>query len=282
MSTLNETFLTGLKALEQWRPLLPADLSRGLAASERNNQEESNPCTTSDWPPSLETFLEQRDEYPPYSIILGVCEDGLPFLLDLSNPAPGSLLIAGDPSSGMSRLLKTTLLSLVGLNYPDQVTFHMITRAPEKFSDLEETDHCQQILHLDHPGVGELIEELAGTIEQRRQNWRQDPVIVLVMDDLAACIGALNQHDFGRLYGLIKHGPRARVWTIAALSTEKTEEIEPRFLSAFRTRVIGSIENRELAGYLSGNDEIPLQELEGAHQFCLFSRNEWLRFWIFS
>ena len=46
--------------------------------------------------PTAGIIVEQPSSLPAGSLLLGMAEDGLPVLLDLYDPAPGPLLVAGD------------------------------------------------------------------------------------------------------------------------------------------------------------------------------------------
>ena len=301
MSTLDEYLMIGLRVFEQWRPRFSIHPARQVPADESSAELEAESMTgisvletdedaaltmeqptreNQAWPPSMETIVECGGEFPPYSVVLGTGEDGLPFLLDLTNPAPGSFLIAGDSSSGKARLLNAMLNSAVALNDPHQVAFNLISSDPDDFAELGQTDHCQRILHKDSFDLEELIEELAGIVEERRRNWMQDPVSILAINDLDTCLDVLDDQAYSRLHWLIKHGPRSRVWTMATLCTDKGVEIEPRFLFAFRTRLLCHIADDALACYLSGDEIITAQDLESGSQFSMPCAGEWLRLWI--
>ena len=49
---------------------------------------------------ALRDVLAEMDSIPSEAILLGVASDGLPVLLNLYDPQPGPMLIAGDPGSG--------------------------------------------------------------------------------------------------------------------------------------------------------------------------------------
>ena len=230
--------------------------------------------------PSLEALLEQAGELSPYSIILGICEDGLPFLLDLTNPAPGALLITGDHQSGKTRLLKSILASATYLNPPDQVAFYLVAHYPWQYAELAETDHCQGLQATNENTLGELIEELAQLVEDHRRSGPDGPAIILAIDALHACLQAIDARTFARLYWLIRHGPRSRVWTIANFDTQRAEQFDPRFLAAFRTRLVGSIADRKQAASISNDQRLDTRRIEKGYEFCVPYGEQWTHFWI--
>jgi hypothetical protein len=117
-------------------------------------------------------------------------------------------------------------------------------------------------------------------VEERRRSTPGDPAILLAIDGLEACLESLSEQGFARLYYLIKHGPRSRVWTIATLSADRARPVDPRVLAAFRTRLVGFIRNAERAGYVSGDSNLDTQDLENGAQFYLPYGDGWLRFWV--
>jgi hypothetical protein len=209
-----------------------------------------------------------------------VCDDGLPFLLDLTNPAPGSILIGGDGDSGKTSLLRAILASAVYLNPPGQVGYYLVGERFEQFAPLEEGNHCQGRLKTGGMAVETTIDKLAMIAEARHRERPRDPALILAIDDLATLVDSLDDQAFTRLYWLIKHGPRAYIWTFATLPAENVERIHPRLLSAFRTRLVGHTIQRRLAQMLAGDENMDAKTLERGFQFCVPYGDAWLRFWL--
>jgi hypothetical protein len=309
MSTLDERLMIGLKMLDRFRPSLRARRGRieqaspakkpsskadellaeiemaddSINSSARGEGRQEAPIQETDEMDSivsLEMLLEKAGKLAPYSMILGLCEDGLPCLLELTNPAPGALLLSGDTHSGKTRLLRAILASAIRLNTPDQVAFYLVAHQPKEYRDLAESDHCRQVNAADEKVIPQLIEELAALTEQRRRGKLDGPAIILAIDDLAVCLESLDNKAFTRLYWLIRHGPRSQVWTLATLGSGQSKKIDPRFLTAFRTRLMGHVSDRRLANVLSGDNRLDARELQSGYQFCVPFGDEWLRFWI--
>jgi hypothetical protein len=231
-------------------------------------------------PLDLETLLEESESLPACSILLGACEDGLPFMLDLTNPAPGALLIVGDSGSGKTRLLKSILASAVRLNPAEQVAFCLLADDLDEYSALADSDHCQHALSTSAIAIGELIQELTQVVYERRRDRTQSPAIILAIDDLSSCLEFLDDMSYIRLSWLIRHGPRSRVWTIATLPSEKSGRVDPRFLLAFRTRLVGCIADGAKAVELSMDGSIRIKDLECGSQFYVPYGVDWLHLWI--
>ncbi len=141
-------------------------------------------------------------------------------------------------------------------------------------------EHCQAILPVEEQAVSDLIAELVETIETRKRNHPQDPAMILVIDDLAALLTFLDEQAYAHLYWLIRHGPRYQVWTLATLPAGQAEQLDPRFLSAFRTRLFGYMHDERLAQRLAGDDSLATRDIERGRQFYVPYGGEWLRFWI--
>jgi hypothetical protein len=299
MTTFDKYLMNSLKSLDQWLPRLqPRPLTRRERRAPITPQtsiskglpdmpiptdiaEATAPLPTSlTWPPSLTELLDTLTEPPQYAALLGACEDGLPFLFDLSNPAPGAILVTGDAAGGKTSLLRSILHSASRLNSPQQLSFDVIARQPDEYIDLDELEHCDAVLAVEEPAAADLISELVQIVETRKRSHPQDPAMILVIDDLAALLSFLDEESFSRLYWLIRHGPRYQVWTLATLASEQASQLDPRFLSAFRTRLFGYMHDERLAQQLASDAGIATRDLEKGRQFYVPYGGEWLRFWI--
>jgi hypothetical protein len=300
MTTFEEHFQMGLLAIEKLKPGFREKMARmGYNPQPADLPDETDlthdapslmtaalpdyPPLQEDYPqdiPSLDDIIERTGEFAPGSVILGICEDGLPFVLDLANPAPGALLAAGDEGSGKTHFLQSVLESARLLNSPEEVAFSLILSDPQEYLAISKADHCMHCLPADDESAGEIIQELTELAEQRRHGYTGGPTYLLGIDDLEDCLHNLDEQDFSRLYWLIRHGPRSRIWTIATLRPDNSDLIDPRFLTAFRTRIIGQMKDHNLAGYLAGDEEMDCHDLEAGIQFLLPFGGAWLPIWI--
>lgn len=299
MLTPEERLAIGLKVLERLRPRLQAEREQAYKAQpgerevlvkHRTTRETVDNAqaagrqfhidrSTVGWP-KLADLVEESGPLSLYSLILGTCEDGLPFLLDLTNPAPGSILIGGDAGSGKGELLYSLLTSAVLLNAPDLVHFNLISPDLDRFAGISYTEHCQDAAEPDSLTAADLLAELHALSEHRRRGGPEGPAIVMAIYNLAACLGAMDEASFEHLYKLTKHGPRARIWVIATLNSGDLDAIDPRLLDAFRTRVLGRTASDADTVYLAGDAWAPAGDLEAGQQFCVPFGDEWIRFWL--
>lgn len=229
---------------------------------------------------SLQGLLEAIGPVEPLSILLGASEDGLPLTLNLTNPTPGALLIAGDAESGKTRFIRSVLYSAAMINPAEQVVFHIIAANLNEYTDLAELDNCLNLFSHTDLATTPLLEELFAESEKRRLKPAK-PVILLIIEDIPRLMQSLNSELTAQLYRLIKHGPRLGIWVIASVSSEDVEHAYPALLEAFRTHLIGYISDPVLAGYLARDENCPAGQLEKGSQLCAVVAGEWLIFQLY-
>lgn len=229
-------------------------------------------------PIELQRALERVGVFSPYSLLLGKCDDDLPLLLELSNPAPGSILISGDPGSGKSRLAQAIIESGTLLNEAENFHFYVIAAAPAKYTSLIHQPGFQQLLEVNDEQALRQIKQLAELIQRRQRTGPSDPVIVLVIDDLAALSDHLDYEHTRYLQQLVKHGPRSWIWPIAIVPPDQQGKVHEKILDGFRTRLIGKVSSTILASSLTGDDYSPVTDLESGSQFCVPVKDDWILF----
>ena len=231
-------------------------------------------------PPNLQGLIQEIGPLPPYSIIIGGCDDHSHLFMDLSDPAPGSILIAGDDQSGRSRLLDSILYSSAILNSPRRVRYAII--APD-ISGLEYLTHrpqCYKAHATDTSEAIDLIYELAEIADYRRNNQQSGSAIILAVDDLTCLLSGMDDEMVEQLRWLVQVGPEVQIWTIATINSQDVTSIDPDFLNHFGTRLIGSMESNEAVNYLSGSEENRSNDVIVGAQFSVLFNEDWIRFWI--
>lgn len=231
-------------------------------------------------PPDLQSLIADIGPLPPYSIIIGGCDDRSHLFMDLTDPAPGSVLIVGDDRSGRSSLLTSILHSSVVLNSPRRVRYAMITPDLAGLEFLTDQPHCYKADVTDTEEAVSLVYELAEIADYRRNNQQTGSAIILAIDDLACLLSAMDDEMVDQLRWLINVGPQVQIWTIATLDAQATADIDPDFLNQFGTRLIGSVATAEVVNILYGmEDQKPPEVIPGAQFSVLFNEN-WVKFWI--
>lgn len=187
----------------------------------------------------------------PCSVTIGTCDDGLPFLFDLTNPACGSILVGGDPGSGKTNFLRSVLSSVVESNSAEQVCFAVITPKPEEYADLASSPHCTGIYCSRKPEVRTFLNELLSLADQRQYQRESRPILLVVIDNLADCIHGLDDESYWGLEWLVRLGPGLNIWVLASQSTACLKWLDGELIEAFPTHLLGRITSPADASFLT-------------------------------
>lgn len=232
---------------------------------------------------SLSALINRLAPLPLYTTILGICDDGLPLLLDLSDPTPGSILITGKDEHGKARLLKMILASASALNPPQRTSFYLITPNSENYLGLKNDPHCRGLHSSYERRSSELIIELAELAEQRRsgRNLGVTPTsprgmaLILAIDNLGTLLQYNGYEVLSHLKWLAKYGPYSYVWPVVSANLEGREPLSVKLLEQFHTRISQSQQDRLLPGR---NGLAPISAPSA--DFVTRSGNEMVRFWL--
>lgn len=204
-------------------------------------------------PTSLRSLINETGPFPASSVILGLCDDGLPFMLDLLDPGSGSLLIAGDRGVGKTNLLKTILASAAYINNPGEVRFGIISSRAQELLPLGSQPHCISISDSQERSAFELIMTLAELTEQRRSGRNRGPAIVLAIDNFEFLATAhLDYSLFVHLRWLIQNGPKSQVWPIVTVTADRILDVDQRLIKGFKTKLLGSMHSGSMRKKLTG------------------------------
>jgi hypothetical protein len=232
--------------------------------------------------PTLNDVLAKIGAIPSEALFLGIASDGLPVLLNLYNPHPGPMLIAGDAGSGKTAFLQTIAHSVSQTHRSENVQFGVITNYPDEWESIPATPHCRGIFAVGHNSTQEFISSLA-TWAHSNKNTHQ--CVLLLVDDLES-VASFEMEAIQKLRWLLLRGPARRVWPIITLNAPRYGQVIA-WLQNFRTRIFGHIANQRVAEALSGDHASALDQLEAKIQFSLREKDprsspveNWLRFWL--
>ncbi len=211
---------------------------------------------------------------PAGSLLLGLAEDGLPVLLDLSNPSPGPLLVAGDGGCGKTVFLQS-LAYASDLPDPGDTSFGVLTPFPEEWTALEALPHCMGIWPSYHPSARFFLSQLqnmADALPRTRQS------ILLLFDGIDLMTGSdfQVQHE---LRWLLMYGPERRIWPALSVNPARMARLQT-WLDYFHTRIIGRVKNIHNARLLLNDPPVNLSELLPGVQYGLSQSGRWLKFWL--
>ncbi|RME89041.1 MAG: AAA family ATPase [Anaerolineae bacterium] len=225
--------------------------------------------------PTLESVLAELDTLPPQAVFLGVATDGLPLLLNLTDPSPGPLLVLGDAGCGKTAFLQTIVHAITLTDTAQHVQFAVITNYPEEWEGYDALPNSNGIYATYHPDSEEFLTHL---FEWTHGNRGTRQSVLLLLDDLES-LTHTSQETRQHLRYLLLRGPTRHVWPIATMNARRSNLIAP-WLEAFRTRIFGHVRNAVLAERLTGDRKANLSTLLAGVQFTLRQGIDWLRFWI--
>ncbi len=237
-------------------------------------RQEGQPLPETPETSTSERSIAQPARLPGRSLLLGMAEDGLPLMLDLYDPAPGPLLVAGDGGSGKTALLQS-LARAAGLQDPGDIQFGVITPFPEEWTALESLPHCLGVWPAYHPSAGLFLGQLVNWSEAL-PGTRQ--AILLLFDgfDLLSGSDFQSLHD---LRWLLLYGPQHQVWPAVTVNPSRLTRLQP-WLEYFHTRLIGHVKNAHNARMLTDDSRAALADLLPCKQFALSQPGCLLKFWL--
>jgi len=260
MST-NRQFSMALQALTE----LKTDTS-GPASSDKPTLEIA---------PALSKVLAELGPLPLEALFLGVASDNLPVLLNLYDPHPGPMLIAGDAGSGKTAFLQTIAQSIMQTRNSTDIQFGTITNYPDEWESIGATPHRVGIFPVGHKSTQEFMQSLASWAHSNKNTHQ---CVLLLIDDLES-IASLDLETVRNFRWLLLRGPARRVWPIVTLNAPRYGQVIS-WLQNFRTRVFGRVANARVAEALGGDKASVLGQLEARIQFCMREKDDWLRFWL--
>lgn len=206
------------------------------------------------------------------SLGLGRGEDGLPLTMDLYDPAPGPLLVAGDGGSGKTILLKSLALAS-SLQSVGEIQFGVITPFPEEWTEQEAFPNCLGIWPAYHTAAIEFVSQLiswADVLHGTRQ------IVLLLVDglDLLTACGFRIQQKF---QWLLRNGPERHVWPVVTINPARTAHLES-WLGYFPTRILSQIKHSETSRMLIEDPDIKLATFKAGKQFGISGPGGWLKF----
>jgi hypothetical protein len=225
--------------------------------------------------PSLKDVIATNTGMPREALFLGLAEDGLPVLLNLYDPVPGPLLLAGDQASGKTRLLQTIARAVELVHAPSEVEFGVITSQINDWDGFEQIQNSAGIYSTQDSTSQDFVHSL---VSWAHNNKGEKQSVLLLIDDLESAT-QLSHETQQDLRWLLLRGPSRRVWPIVTLNAGRAENVRA-WLGFFRTRLFGHIQDAQNAEFVTGQRGIRFDDLVPGLQFTLREGKNWLNFWI--
>lgn len=225
--------------------------------------------------PNISQVLVENGPLPKAALFLGVAEDNLPVLLNLLDPVPGPILIAGDAGSGKTKLLQAIARGIDLMHSARDVQYGIITPHPDEWQDLTPTENRVDVFPSYQNEANGFLSSLAAWAHS---NHGEKQSVLLLIDDLTM-IDKLDHDARQNLRWLLLRGPARRVWPIVTINSASTGSVQP-WLELFRTRCFGHIQDEKQVRSLANSTDSTLKSLRPGSEFAMREEMDWVKFWI--
>lgn len=224
-------------------------------------------------------LMASHQPIPTHSILLGQCNDGLPFLIELGDPELGAILVGCDEGGGKTHQLQVMVDSAMRVNDPRELQISILTLNPNEWDYLQCDVRLNKYLrgvHAWYDGRAEvIIQELTELAEARREGKRRGTTVILILDDLNF-VENLSYEAQVNLHWLLAYGSQSDVWIVGAIKARHASSFQ-YWIEPFRTRIIGRVQSKENAQILSMRSDSQVQGLEPA-SFKVWTGSDWLNY----
>ncbi|MCX8024115.1 MAG: hypothetical protein N3A60_02815 [Thermanaerothrix sp.] len=223
--------------------------------------------------PTVDDVLSGLPILTHETVLIGICEDGVPLLLDLHNPSPGSVLVIGQKINTAVNLIEVAHRSLLLANNQHTLEiFRISDSAPATSHPIE---------HWINPYDRTLESTLShlSDITNARQNGKmRGPSIVLLVDSLEWVLEADYEAKWALEY-LLHYGPNQKIWPIVA-TTPDNESVFLRWLRRFKTLIWAADLSPDVKHQFNLPEHPFFSTLPDSHCFSLKSQGQWLHIWL--
>lgn len=225
--------------------------------------------------PPLSQVLAGYLPLPREALFLGVAADQLPVLLNLLDPVPGPILIAGDHGCGKTSFLQVIAQGVDQIHNSQDVQYGVITEHPEEWNGMGESSNCVEIF----PAYKNSAQDFLNSLASWAHSNRGDKQSVLVLIDDLTTISKMDFDARQNLRWLLLRGPARHVWPIATIDPNKVMEVNP-WVDFFHTRLFGKMENSIGTEQLTSSTKPIFNSLNAGSDFLMREGDDWLKFWI--
>ena len=225
--------------------------------------------------PDLDRVLAEIGPLPREALFLGIASDGLPVLLNLHDPLPGPILIAGDAGSGKTVFLKTISESAKRTHQPESLQVVVISRHTDEWQNVSKSPLFAGLFSPHHNSAQEMILSLASWAHSSGKGGQ---TVLLLIDDLES-VTQMDLEAVQQFRWLLLRGSSHRVWLFVTLNAARYGEVIS-WLPSFRTRLFGRLADERVASALGADKSSGVERLEARVRFSLRENGNWIQFWL--
>jgi len=239
---------------------------------------------------------------PPFTAILGMCDDGVPLLVRLASPDVAHVLISGTTGSGKTALCQTMILSLAMTHRRSQLQFVLVDPKRRAFAPFETLPHLLRPIIDDATEAVDALRELVQLMEVRARTCLPTglqagagagahvpahhlaggqavtPRVVVVLDELADLMQVAGKTLGEHLTRLAQRGREAGIHVIACTQKPSSQVLGTLMRANFPARLVGKVVSPEDARVAAGIGGTGAERLTGRGDFVAVAAGQVLRF----
>ena len=215
---------------------------------------------------------------PACSPLLGLDENGIPLLLNVSSPDVAHVLICGTTGSGKTALARTMALSLALHNPQRQVQLVFIDPKGRSFSCLSALPHLLCPPEAALADISDRLNWLVQEMERRDAQGIHSPRLVVFMDELTDLLMQGGDEVAFALTRLSQRGREAGVHLVACMQKPAAAVMGSLAKANFPVRLVGSVTSAEEARVAAGITGTGAERLQGRGDFLLVVKGQVTRF----
>jgi S-DNA-T family DNA segregation ATPase FtsK/SpoIIIE len=214
---------------------------------------------------------------PPLTAVLGIDIEGIPLLLRLPSPDVAHVLIAGTTGSGKTALLRSLVLSLALFNPQRRLQLVVIDPKGRGFGALAGLPHLLRPVVTETAVAVDLLDGLVVEMERRDREARNEPALVVVIDELADLRQTGGKAVEERLSRLTQRGREAGMHVVVATQRPTAAVLGGLVKANLPVRLVGAVSSAEEARLATGVAGSGAERLRGRGDFLLVTHGEMIR-----
>lgn len=217
---------------------------------------------------SINDALSRIGPMPEEAVMIGVCRDGMPVLLNLHDPIPKSLVVIGDNLENNKNILRVMAKHISIKSKLDGVEFAVLSRDFEGWDFLNNSKNLSAAFQIIEKGADDLILSLASWAHGNI-NGKQS--VVLLIDDLGYAMEHFDFDTLQNLRWLLLRGSTRRCWIISSVKSSDAKQYY-QLIEQFGTRVYSKIHD-------SSFSRVENSDLTNLENFVVREGSGWCNFY---
>lgn len=220
-----------------------------------------------DPPVPLLKLLAPLASVPRAAVPIGLTEDSAPIRLRFDGGRLGHILIAGDPGTGKTSLLRTIGVGLALASRQSHLQLQILNPKLSDNGRVTVTDSPLLPLgYLPHMmadpsfGINEcsaLIHFLAEEAAYRRRERLQLPHIIVLLDHVVTYLEGAEPNARKAFYQLLQYGAQAGIHLVMATGRPESTMLDSTFKASLSMRLVGRVSDPLVARRVAG---VPLEQ----------------------